>query len=215
MVKLRSPALPQGFDPSCSTVPMFGLLGSWRLVFLISTPSLLRFGFVTVVEDFFGCDKRLCSCALLFFFLLFLFLPLFIFFGTVFGVFGEEILSTFDLEINLALLLGWREWSVDLSGLIGDSVGDMSLAESLLLEVWKKSVPTFVFELWIFGKFSFYHEFLHMVNGMDVVHAVLNDPSDFLEPFEPAHCTDCVTLDEDITAGEEFKRFQSGSVRSE
>jgi len=54
--------------------------------------------------------------------------------------------------------------------LCGGGLGLLSF-DVLLLELWQKSVPRFVFQLFVFGEFALDHQGLDVVDRVHVVHA--------------------------------------------
>lgn len=152
---------------------------------------------------------------LFFFFLLLLSFQSLLLPGPLFCLFGEEILATFNLQINLALFLRRWKWRVGLGRFVGDLVGSAPLAQSFLLELGKESVPTFVLQSRVFGQFALDHQFFDVVDGVDVVHAIFDDSSHFFQALVSSHGADRVALHEDIGVGEQLQGFESGPVGPE
>lgn len=54
-----------------------------------------------------------------------------------------------------------------------------------------------------------------MVDGVDVVHAVDNDPAHLLQALVGPHARDSVTLDHDVALGEQLHGFEGRAVGSQ
>ena len=75
---------------------------------------------------------------------------------------------------------------------------DLFTLDVLLLEVRQEAVPVFVSHFRVFGKFLLDHEFLDVVDRVDVAHAVNNDAHHSLQVFVVTHGGDRVALDQDV-----------------
>lgn len=196
---------------------VLGLFGRWSVALLlfIALSLFLLFLLLTgTFRVFLGRNK--CLCTLPLFLLLFrlLLLQSVLFFGSLLCLFRQEVLSTFNLKVNLALLLWWGEWSVEFVGLVDHFERNMSLVQISLLELGKESVPAFTHQGWIFGQLPLDHELLDVVYGVDVVHAVFNDSSHLFQTFVSTHGADSVSLHEDVGAGKKFEGLERGTVGS-
>lgn len=76
----------------------------------------------------------------------------------------------------------------------------------------KEPVPVLFGELWILCQLSSDHEFLDSVDRVDVVHAVDDDASDFLQSFVGPHGGDGIPLNEDVAVCEKLDRLRDISL---
>src|SRR4051794_26249771 len=95
-----------GLSPSLTVCATFFELSSLPF-FLLRYPFLWR-------------NKSLIPLFLLFFSLFFLPLQSLLLFCLLFGMFSQEKLSTFNLQIYLTSFLWWREWRIGFLGLVCD-----------------------------------------------------------------------------------------------
>ena len=70
------------------------------------------------------------------------------------GLPAQEVLSAFDLQIDLALLLGRRERRVWFFALVRDLEGLLSFAQGAFLEVGQEAFPVLVSQLRVLHQFS-------------------------------------------------------------
>ena len=95
-------------------------------------------------------------------------------------------------------------------------------------ELRQEAIPGLVRELWVLSKLAFDHEFLYKtisvgryadkaeanldaVNGMDVLHAVENDPPNLLQGLIRAHDADSVSLHKDVALSEKLNCLATGA----
>lgn len=128
------------------------------------------------------------------------------------GLLAEEVLARLDLQVDLALLLRWWERRVDLLRLVGDLERLAALGQGALLEVRQEAVPGLVGQRRVLGQLPLDHQLLDVVDGVDVVHAVLDHAPNLLKTFVGTHRRDRVALDEDVGAREELEGFKRRAV---
>lgn len=107
----------------------------------------------------------------------------------------EEVLSGLHLDILDSRLLLGREGRVFL---LLDG-GFLFLFHLDLLEFWQEPVPIFLLKSLVLHELAFDHEFLDMIDGMDVLHGVYHDSPHDLYVLEATDQTDSSTLHQDIT----------------
>ena len=78
----------------------------------------------------------------------------------------------------------------------------------------QESVPALVSQLRVFRQFAPDHELLDSVDGVNIVHAVDNDPSDFFQTLVSPHRSDRVSLYQDITLRQELNSLRVSLVFS-
>ncbi len=83
----------------------------------------------------------------------------------------QEVLPRLQLQIHLAGLLGGWEGGV-LRLLDNDRLLALNI---LLLKLGQKAFPVFCSQIWILGQLTLDHEGLDVVDGMDILDAVLNN----------------------------------------
>mmetsp|Transcript_13772 Transcript_13772/g.36955 ORF Transcript_13772/g.36955 Transcript_13772/m.36955 type:complete len:243 (-) Transcript_13772:608-1336(-) len=121
-------------------------------------------------------------------------------------VFREKVLTAFEHLVNLALGRKRWKWSVLFVFLAGFYVRlGLDIA---LFELGQKAIPVFLCKLRIFCKLAFDHHCLDVVHWMNIRHALLDNPTDLLQPGKWSHCTDGVALDEHVAVREELDSFQ-------
>lgn len=192
----------------------FGVFAFLLLLFLL--PSLpLPLLLLRLFAIFGWCDVLAKSLfSLLFHFSLHLFLPVLPRLALL-CLLAQKVFSALDLQVDLALLLRGREGRVDLLGLVGDIVRHPALALGALLEIGQEAVPAFVFQSRVLFELFLDHEFFYAVDGVDVVHRVLDDPADGLQSFIWAHGGDRVSLHENVGFCEQLQSLERGSVGAE
>lgn len=79
----------------------------------------------------------------------------------------------------------------------------------------EEAFPVLGGEFGVFCQFALDHEFLDVIDGVDVRHAVFGHAPHFFEALVGAHGRDRVALDEDVGLREEFERFEGGAVGAE
>lgn len=79
----------------------------------------------------------------------------------------------------------------------------------------QESIPIFVCQCGILCQLSFDHQFLDEVDGVDVAHAVLNNPTDLFQGLVWAHDANSVAVNKNVCRSQELKGFQGCTVRSE
>jgi hypothetical protein len=160
------------------------------------------------VGSLLGRDKVLLPLPLLLLLLDLLLLHALLLCDPLLGLLADVVLAGLDLQIHLALLLGGREGRVVLLGLVRDVMGHVALAEVARLVVWQKPVPALVGERRVLHELLLDHELLDLVDGVHIVHAVLDDAPDFLETLVGTHDRDRVTVHEDIGGRQQLERLQ-------
>lgn len=68
----------------------------------------------------------------------------------------------------------------------------------------QKAVPRLRSQFRVLRELALEHQLFDTVDGVDVLHAVEHDPTDFFDGFEGAHDADGVALYEDVALREEF-----------
>lgn len=161
------------------------------------------------------------------------------------GLFGllllprlEKVLSTLELEIDLARLLWWREGGIRLGldlvllhlGLAscrtgasgrrhisrsGGGGGSGFGLDVAFLKLGQEAFPVLLGKFGVFGQLALDHELLDVVDGMDVFQTINYDPPDLFEAFERAHSRDCVALYQHVAACQEFDRLECATIRTD
>ncbi|QFZ29642.1 hypothetical protein EJF18_60153 [Clavispora lusitaniae] len=121
----------------------------------------------------------------------------------------QEVLTTLNSQINLSRSLCWWEWSVNLLLLLD---GSLLTCNVLLLEHGQESRPVLVGQLRVLSQLSLDHQFLDVIDGVHVLHAILHHSSDLLQSLVWAHGTDSVTLHQNVTFREQLQCLQSVTV---
>lgn len=167
------------------------------------------------MAELFGGYKVLFPLAQLLLLLLLLLLQALGLRGLVLGLLAQKVLARLDLLVDLALLGRGREGRVDLFGLVRDVVRHAAAAERLLLKIRQEAVPALLGELGVLCELALDHELLDVVDGVDVLHAVLDDAAHLLEALVGPHDGDGAALHEDVGLGEQLEGLEGRAVGAE
>ena len=81
-----------------------------------------------------------------------------------------------------------------------------------LFELGEEPIPVLVLEGRVFHEFPLDHEFFDVVDGVNILHGVDDDPPHDLETLEPPNQTDCPSLHQNVALGQQLQGLQGVSV---
>lgn len=88
------------------------------------------------------------------------------------------------------------------------------LVQFNLLELGQVFIPILILHFLIFHEFPSDHEFFDVIDRVNILHGINNDPPQNLNILEPSNNTNCATLHQNVTLSEKFQSFKSISIRA-